>query len=113
MAKCKHSRVVREAFLNRGTWGEYKRCRDCNQHQSLGPSNDDGFVSYEIAAAELASKYPFKKGERAPRATIAGFTNYDPPQELFGKPIDMFKGSEPLRNLYDVGLLASYIVDTL
>lgn len=106
MATCAHVDVVKEAYLKEGTWGEFKRCRDCQQSQSLGPSNDAGFVSYEIYAAEVADWFQGKPGAKRKETVpfIAGLTGYEPKKgEL--------EGSSVLANLYNCGLLTQYIRD--
>lgn len=108
MGACKHKNVVREAYLREGTWGEFKRCQDCQQPQPLGPSNDGGFVSYEVYAAEVADWYAASSGDGTKRKEtvpfIAGLSGYEPKKgEL--------ESSSVLANLYNCGLLTQYIRD--
>lgn len=108
-SKCKHGKIVREAYMKEGTWGEFKRCTRCKQPQPLGPANDSGFVSYEAYAAEVADWY--KQGDvgangtrKEPVPFIAGLTGHEPAKgEL--------EGSALLASLYNCGLLTRYIYD--
>lgn len=102
---CPHRRYHDVSNLFNGHWATARRCDDCGDWVAWGEANDTSWARYEADAAELAIRYTSGEKIRDVVPRLAGFALHEPsdPREL--------EYSTVVRDLYNCGLLARYIVD--